>query len=419
MAVRLALLSPLPRLVLRIPMTMVAAALPMASAMPATGQTDLFGSEGGTTLAERTRELGLIYRNPNNPVMQEAWILGRYHGQYHWTDATTGEEDGYEDRRFRFGGQARFFGNLTVHAQAISGSDFEPAFNGFTELWLGWRFSDAVTLTVGQQKHRFTHDRNVSSRYLQTLERGLLTNMFNADYTPAVTLSGQAADFTYYGGVFSNYTDRDVTESMFDWESGYSLLATATRDVGRWFQTDSAHLNVSLVHSEADAGATNLNWFDDGLATALILTDGPSSWVSELTAGLGADAGDAYGLNVQPGYFFTSKLQLVGRYQLAFSDGDDGLLAQHRRAPPEADDRPRVLGARRRIGLDWLGGPPHVHRAAFARALPHGPGARSRLTERGGGEWCDLGCGEPRDRVQAARSEQRPDNLVLERSPEA
>lgn len=309
---------------------MVAAALPIVGAMPAAGQAGFLGIEDGATLAERTQDLGLIYRNSNDPVVQEAWILGRYHGQYHWTDATTGEEEGYEDRRFRLGGQALLFGNLTVHAQAISGSDFEPAFNGFTELWLGWRFSDALTLTLGQQKHRFTHDRNVSSRYLQTLERSLLTNMFNADYTPAVTLSGQAAGTAYYGGVFSNNTDRDIGTPMIEWESGYSLLATATRDVGRWFHTDAAHLNVSLVHSDADAEATNLNRFDNGLATALILTDGPRSWVSELTAGLGADAGNAYGLNLQPGYFLTSKLQLVGRYQFAFSEGDDGLLAQRR-----------------------------------------------------------------------------------------
>ena len=113
---------------------------------------------------------------------------------------------------------------------------------------------------------------------------------------------------------------------MIGWESGYSLLATATRDVGRWFDTDTAHLNMSLVHSDADAEATNLNRFGDGLATALILTDGPGSWISELTAGLGADAGNAYGLNVQPEYFFTSRLQLVGRYPFAFSDGDDGYL---------------------------------------------------------------------------------------------
>jgi phosphate-selective porin OprO and OprP len=77
-------------------------------------------------------------------VLQELWVLGRYHGQYHWSEGNDGEDEGWEVRRFRLGGQARLFQNLTLHAQAVSGSDFEPFYNGFTELWAGWRFSEAV-----------------------------------------------------------------------------------------------------------------------------------------------------------------------------------------------------------------------------------------------------------------------------------
>jgi hypothetical protein len=141
----------------------------------------------GASAKEQTTEpypnLGLIHRDNSSPVLQELWLLGRYHGQYHWSEGNSGDDQGWEDRRFRLGGQARLFQKLTLHAQAISGSDFEPSYNGFTELWASWRFSDAVTLTVGQQKHRFTHDRNVSSRYISYLERAMLTNMFGLDYT--------------------------------------------------------------------------------------------------------------------------------------------------------------------------------------------------------------------------------------------
>jgi len=125
--------------------------------------------------------LGRVYANDANPVIQEAWLLGRYHGQWHWADGSAGEDDDYEGRRYRMGGQARLFQRLTVHAQMVSGSDFEPFYNGFTELWAAWRFNDALILTVGQQKHRFTHDRNVSSRYINYLERSMLTNLFGAD----------------------------------------------------------------------------------------------------------------------------------------------------------------------------------------------------------------------------------------------
>ena len=274
-------------------------------------------------------DLGLLYRSDSNPYVQEVWALGRYHGQYWDTGGSAGTEEGYEHRRFRLGGQARLFNNLTVHAQMI-GSDFEPFYNGFTELWAGWRFSDALIVTVGQQKHRFTHDRNVSSRYLNHLERSMLTNMFGADYTPAVTVSGRANRWSYYGGVFSNATGRDMREAFTTFDSGYSLLATVTRDVGDLLPLDSAFLNVSFVHSDANKKATNLNRYEQGFASALILTEGPASLITEITAGLGSDNGDAIGLNLQPGYFLTRRVQVVARYQLAGSNDDNGLSAQRR-----------------------------------------------------------------------------------------
>ncbi len=263
--------------------------------------------------------------------MQELWFLGRYHGQYYNADSQGNrQEDEWENRRFRIGSQGRFFEKLTLHAQMVSGTDMEPFYNGFTELWSQWAFDDAFLLTVGQQKHRFTHDRNVSSRYLNTLERSLLVNMFNLDYTPAVTASGRVDDFAYYTGIFSNATGPDMVQSFTDYNSGYSLLASGTWDVKDHLGLEEAFLNVGYLYSDANENATNLNRFKDGYSTALILTEGPSSLVSELLLGTRGTNGDAVGINIQPGYFFTEKLQLATRYQLALSDETNGLIPQRR-----------------------------------------------------------------------------------------
>ncbi len=274
--------------------------------------------------------LGRLYLNNESPVLNEVWFLGRYHGQNHWSEGPAGTDEGWEHRRLRLGGQIRLFKKLTLHAQMVSGQDLEPFYNGFTELWASWKFNDALVLTLGQQKHRFTHDRNVSSRYLNYLERSMLTNMFAADYTPAVTLSGQAGKWSYYTGVFTNATSRDIGAAFTEFNSGYSFLASVTLDLKDVLQIDNAFLNVSYVGSDANESATNLNRFDHGLSSALILTQGSASLVTEVTAGLGAKAGDAIGLNFQPGYFLTEKLQVVGRYQLAGSNGENGLSAQRR-----------------------------------------------------------------------------------------
>lgn len=283
--------------------------------------------------AEPFPNLGLLFRDDKADVLNEFWVLGRYHGQYHWSNGGAQDDEGWENRRFRLGTQFRVLENLTIHAQSVSGNDpddFDPEHTGFTELWAGWSFDDAFTLTIGQQKHRFTHDRNVSSRYLSYLERSQLTNMFRADYTPAITGSGVTGDWSYYAGVFTNKTSDRMDDSFTDLDSGESLLATVMRDLGDAFGTDTAHLNVSAVHSEANANATNLNYFEDGIASALILTDGPTSLVTEVTAGLGNAAGDAYGVNLQPTLFLTDRWQLATRYQFAWSDEAQGLRAQSR-----------------------------------------------------------------------------------------
>lgn len=282
------------------------------------------------TLAERLENLGQLYENDQNPVMQQWWFLGRYHGQYYNADGGAREQDDWENRRFRIGSQARFFERLTLHAQMVSGFDMEPFYNGFTELWSQWALDERFLITVGQQKHRFTHDRNVSSRYLNTLERSMLVNMFGADYTPAITASGSSDAFAYYTGVFSNATGPDIWEAFTELDSGYSLLASGTWDVKSLIDLDEAFLNFCYLHSDANENATNLNRYRDGFSWALILTEGAGSLVSEALLGLVSENGDAVGINIQPGYFLTEKLQVATRYQWAAADEANGLQAQRR-----------------------------------------------------------------------------------------
>ena len=291
-------------------------------------------TEKGKTLKEQYENLGLIHKDEKHPWLQEFWVLGRYHGHHHDTEGSDGDDAGYESRRIRLGFQARMFTRLTLHAQAISGSDFEPGYNGFTELWARWQFSDAVNLTVGQQKHRFTHDRNVSSRYMSFMERSMFTNMMGLDYTPAVTLSGKIEKLDYYAGIFSNATGRDMGGAFTELHSGSTFLAAATYDLGTSLGTDSAQFYGSVLSTDLKTGATNLTRFDEAVSGALILTEGSAALVTELTAGFGGSRGDAIGLNVQPSYFLTDTLEAVARYQVASAREANGLRAQRRYESP-------------------------------------------------------------------------------------
>ena len=285
--------------------------------------------------SNRFDNLGLLYKSDKNELVQELWLLGRYHGQYYWARGTEGDANDFESRRVRFGGQARLFEKLTLHVQSISGSDFDPVYNGFTEMWAQWAFTPQFAVTVGQQKHRFTHDRNVSSRYLNYLERAMLTNMFGADYTPAVTIQGTVGKLAYYSGIFSNGTGTDIGSAFTELNSGHSFLGAAYYNLGEGILgTDTAHLHATFVNSEANQRSSNLSRFNNGFSSALILTQGSLSLVTEATAGIGSEDGHAHGLNIQPGWFITNALQLVGRYQFAFSNEEEGLSPQRRYEQP-------------------------------------------------------------------------------------
>ena len=289
---------------------------------------------GPLDLEKEFEHLGRVYKNDKDDTLQELWLLGRYQGQYHWTEANVGESDYYETRRFRLGAQAKLFQKLTIHAQMVSGSNIDPFYNGFTELWTQWAFSKEVALTIGQQKNRFTHDRNVSSRYLNYLERSMLTNMFAIDYTPAITLQGQVDKLVYYTGFFTNATGRNIPEAFVEFDSGYSYIAQVYYDLGRQWGVDDVTLYGSFIHSDFNENATNMDYFDNGVSSALIVHKGKFANIAEVTAGLGNENGNAVGLNLQPSYFLNRQWQLVSRYQLAGSNGTDGLTPQKRYEVP-------------------------------------------------------------------------------------
>jgi phosphate-selective porin OprO and OprP len=285
---------------------------------------------GPLDLEKELEHLGRVYKNDKNNTLQELWLLGRYHGQYHWTEANVGESDFYETRRFRLGAQAKMFQKMTLHAQMVSGSDIDPFYNGFTELWWQWAFSKKIALTIGQQKNRFTHDRNVSSRYLNYLERAMLTNMFAIDYTPAITLQGEVGNLVYYTGFFTNATGRDMGKSFTDFDSGYSYIAQAYYDLGKKAGFDDVTLYGSYIHSDFNQNATNMDYFENGVSTAIIAHVNKFATIAEVTGGFENENGNALGLNLQPSYFLNRQWQLVSRYQLAGSNGENGLKPQKR-----------------------------------------------------------------------------------------
>jgi hypothetical protein len=105
--------------------------------------------------------------------------------------------------------------------------------------------SEFARVGVTTKYTKFT--KGGAAPYINTLERSMLLNMFNADYTPAVTVLGNSDKFSYYTGVFSNATGPDMWESFTDYDSGYSLLASGTWNVNDRLGLDEAFFNMRVV----------------------------------------------------------------------------------------------------------------------------------------------------------------------------
>jgi phosphate-selective porin OprO/OprP len=162
----------------------------------------------------------------------------------------------------------------------------------------------------------------------------MLTNMFNVDYTPSITVQGKVDAVTYYSGFFTNATGRDIGEAFVEFDSGWSHITQVYYDLRQGLGMDNVTLYGSYIHSDYNDNATTMNYFENGVSGAVILHKGQFALINEITGGIGNERGNAAGLNFQPSYFFTKKWQIVARYQLAHSNGKQGLNPQVRYERP-------------------------------------------------------------------------------------
>jgi len=275
--------------------------------------------------------LATLYKSDDG-FLNELSLTGRYQGQFWNADAEDGDDNDWENRRFRLGTRAFFLDrSLELKAEMFSdlnsGGDF---YEGLTEAYVAWHASDAFNLTLGKQKPKIGWEWTLSSRLIPTLERSALTNQFRPDYGAAAVIDGKVDKWSYYTGVFSNDTvgDGDDTTEFGDFEGGWSYIASVGYDLSESFGLKKAQWRLDYIHSEHDESDEIFTAFENGVSTSLELKEGSWGMVTEVLLGDG-DATNL-GLVLLPSYDITKKLQVVGRYQLGVSDEDTGLSAQRR-----------------------------------------------------------------------------------------
>lgn len=318
--------------------------LPRILAIPILGlATGLVrGEEDSTETFDSLWSRASLYKDETNPILQEFKLRGRYHGQVHSAEADQGDNSDWEDRRSRFGFDAKLFEKqIEIRADFQSNDGFKDIYDGLVDAYLRWKPEKNLSVTIGKTKPLIgAYDWLESTNTQPTFERSQIFNQLSVNRATALTVEGSSGSFIWQSGVYSNDTPSNTGGSgsfgdgeFGDLNGGVSYSIGVGYDLKEQLGTDKALLRFDWLHSDREAGDTVLGRYDDIISSTFWLKQDRSALVIEAfhaTGGTAADT-DVYGFFVQPTYdLVTDKIQLVGRYTYSASDGPTGIRPQGR-----------------------------------------------------------------------------------------
>ncbi|MFT3989848.1 MAG: porin [Luteolibacter sp.] len=322
------------------------AAAVIAATLPAlahAGQDTAPASQSSEASAfDEAWALATLYKDNSNPYIQEFKLRGRYQGQYYKVDADQGNNDHWEDRRSRFGFDAKLFEKkVEVRVDFQSNDGFEDIYDGLVDAYIRWKPSKEFSLTVGKTKPLIAqYDWLESTNTQPTFERSQIFNQLNINRATAITAEGTYDNFSYRAGIYANDTPSTTggTGAWGDGEWGELDGGTSTTlGVGYDFKsllgTEKADFRLDWLHSNREADDLVLARYDDILSTTFWVKQDAAAIVFEGFYATGGDGknSDVFGFYIQPTYdIIPKKLQLVGRYSYAHSNGDAGVITQSR-----------------------------------------------------------------------------------------
>ena len=311
----------------------------------------------GDSTYDKIWSAATLYKDEDNAVLQEFSLQGRLQLQYFNMDSNVGDLDttDYKDasagndervwgddievRRARFGFKSKWFQNWKFEGQFNVDPDAEESlYKDLYDLFVTYAHSDALNVSVGKTKVKFTREQEISSKEILTFERTLLSNLLFPGELTGVWVNGKgiADHWLYEFGVYGNDRQREFTE----FDGGALLLGKIGYDYSSRMGLDSAVASVHLMYNTDPGyvdGVSSNNFtgsaspaFGTSIALTNDIVQGRFGLTTEAIYGFGDDRSDVFGLTVIPSYFIAEGLQLVGRFQVAASDEGDGIALPSR-----------------------------------------------------------------------------------------
>jgi phosphate-selective porin OprO and OprP len=279
-----------------------------------------------------------LYKNSENPILQEFKLRGRYQGQYHDVDACQGSDEDWEDRRSRLGFDAKLFSSrLEIRSDFQSNDGFLDSYDGLVDAYLRWKATDTLSISAGRMKPFVGwYDWLQSSNDQPTFERSQVFNQLAVDRATGIALEGSHGKLSWQCGLYSNAVDPDrnsLSDAFGNFNGSSSIAGGVGYDITSWARWDSSAIHLHWLHSGRDPEDGVLNRYQDIVSLTWQAADGPWTLVAEgflATGGTGAD-GDVVGGFVQGTWdFIPGRLQGVGRMSAASGDGLNSLRGQRR-----------------------------------------------------------------------------------------
>lgn len=289
------------------------------------------------SIYEKIWNLAKLYKNDNNPIIEEIDFTGRFQLDYFNVDSSRGNNDFTEIRRFRFGLDTFWLDrHLELKAELDTNlrsyNADELFYRRFTDLFANIKVNDALNFKVGKAQARYGYDRSFSDTLLLTFERSNNDELvYNGnDYHSLASIFGKSGNWFYQVTAVS----LDVDKEFGQFNGGQAYLANLSYDFSKSLGVKKALASIDYFHSDPNKNSDVFKNYKNGVTAYFDYKKGPwglvgqVGWLDGITDA--PTSGDVYQALAQTSYDITEKLQAVFRYELGLAENDNGLALASR-----------------------------------------------------------------------------------------
>ena len=331
----------------------------------------------GETAYDKIWSAATLYKDENNPILQEFSLQGRLQVQSIYGEAggdsyntsdwrgnsgtandlkTWGND--LEVRRAYFGFKSKWFNSVKLEGQIdvnTDGRDLQgndPYYGDIYDLYAIYGTTDQFNIGVGKQELKITREQEISSKEIVTFERSLVANMVHPGNLTGVWVTGKnvADHWLYEAAIYG----ADQAQEFSSFKNGALYFLKGGYDYSDQVGFDTAVVALRYTHNSNPGFQSDKNdgWF--GQPTSPAFTDtislsneiqqGRFGFTTDINYGFGlsgtadrngndnvaVNQSDVFGITLIPTYYIAPGLQLVARFQFATSGDPDGLQVSSR-----------------------------------------------------------------------------------------